>query len=108
MCADADPQHPDKPLPEEHLDQPDCAIGFGYAEAKWVSEHILDEAARRTALRPTVVRLGQIVGGPGGYWTEKDWFPILIKSSVYLRMLPAVPGVRSLRHNPRKDLTVVV
>ncbi|KAL5534849.1 hypothetical protein ACEPAG_1314 [Sanghuangporus baumii] len=95
MFQNADPMDPDRPLPEEHLDQPDCALGMGYAEAKWVSESILDKAARKTALRPTVVRLGQIVGGPRGYWNEKDWFPILIKSSIFLKMLPAVPGVFS-------------
>lgn len=78
---------------EESIAEPDCAFGSGYTEAKWVSEHILDEAARRTPLKPTAVRLGQIVGGPSGYWNEKEWWAALVKSSVFLGKLPAVPGV---------------
>ncbi|KAL5534945.1 hypothetical protein ACEPAF_3035 [Sanghuangporus sanghuang] len=39
--VDADSLDPDRPLPEEYLDQPDCTLGMGYAEAKWVSGNIL-------------------------------------------------------------------
>lgn len=84
---------PNKVWLEEHLEQPDCALGAGYTEAKWVSENILEEAARRTQLKTTVVRVGQLVGGPGGYWNEREWFAAMIKSSIFLGMLPSIPGV---------------
>ena len=79
---------------EASIPEPDSALGSGYTESKWVSEQILDEAARRTPLRPTSIRLGQIVGGPGGHWSEREWCAALVKSSIYLGKLPAVPGVR--------------
>ena len=62
-------------------------------ESKWVSEHILDEAARRTPLKPTVARLTQAVGGPNGYWSEKEWFAKMIKSSIFLGKMLVIPGV---------------
>ncbi|KAI5120323.1 hypothetical protein M0805_000383 [Coniferiporia weirii] len=89
----SDPPNPDELWPEEHLDTPYSAIGQGYAEAKWVSENVLAQAAIYTALRPTVIRVGQLVGGPNGYWSEKQWFAALIKSSIFLGKLPAAPGV---------------
>ena len=79
--------------PEERIKEPDCTIGAGYTEAKWVSENILEEASRHTPLRATVVRVGQLVGGPGGYWSEREGFAAMIKSSTYLGMLPSIPGV---------------
>ena len=54
----------------------------------------MDEAARQTPLKPTTVRLTQITGGPSGYWNEKEWFAAMIKSSIFLNELLAVPGVR--------------
>ena len=78
---------------EESLPEPDSALVAGYCESKWVAEHILDEAARHTALRPTSVRLGQCVGGPNGNWSEKDWFARMIKSSILLGKMPITPGV---------------
>ncbi|KAL5495879.1 hypothetical protein ACEPAI_1343 [Sanghuangporus weigelae] len=95
VFRNTDPLDPDKIWPEERLPVPDSALGLGYTEAKWVSENVLDEAARLTALRPTVVRLGQLVGGPGGYWSEREWFAAMIKSSLLFGMLPNVPGVSS-------------
>ncbi|KAL5518378.1 hypothetical protein ACEPAH_60 [Sanghuangporus vaninii] len=95
VFRNTDPLDPDKIWPEERLPVPDSALGLGYTEAKWVSENVLDEAARCTALRPTVVRLGQLVGGPSGYWNEREWFAAIIKSSLLFGMLPNVPGVLS-------------
>lgn len=58
-----------------------------------MSEHILDEAARRTPLKPTAARLTQAVGGPNGYWSEKEWFAKMIKSSIFLGKMPVISGV---------------
>ncbi|KAH8110853.1 acetyl-CoA synthetase-like protein [Phellopilus nigrolimitatus] len=85
----------DEPGPEEPLATPDTAIGTGYAESKWVSEHILQIASEKTELSATVVRCGQMTGGPSGAWNTHEWFPSLIKSSIALGMLPDANGVVS-------------
>ncbi|KAH8110877.1 acetyl-CoA synthetase-like protein [Phellopilus nigrolimitatus] len=85
----------DEPGPEEPLATPDTAIGTGYAESKWVSEHILQVASEKTPLSATVVRCGQMTGGPSGAWNTHEWFPSLIKSSIALGMLPDANGVVS-------------
>ena len=84
-----------KPAPEEYLLEPDSALGFGYAESKWVSENILRKASERTPISTTVFRCGQMTGGPSGAWNEHEWFPSLVKSSITLGQLPATGGVSS-------------
>jgi hypothetical protein len=79
---------------EENLSNPEVAVGTGYSESKWVAERILDTAAERTALRPVVVRLGQVCGDGSGTWNEKEWFPSLVKSALTLGCLPSLDGVR--------------
>jgi thioester reductase-like protein len=71
-------------------------VGTGYSESKWVAERILDAAAERTALRPVVVRLGQVCGEGNGTWNEKEWFPSLVKSALTLGCLPSLNGVRGM------------
>ena len=82
------------PAPEAALDVPDSAIGTGYSESKWVSERVLQVIASMSGLRPLVIRCGQMTGGRSGAWNNHEWFPSLVKSSVALRMFPAVEGVR--------------
>ena len=83
----------DRLAPEEHLAEPDSAMSTGYAESKWVSEQILKRASEKTLLSATVIRCGQMTGGPSGAWNDHEWFPSLIKSSVVLGMLPDAKGV---------------
>ncbi|KAI5116179.1 hypothetical protein M0805_002877 [Coniferiporia weirii] len=80
---------------EEPLEQPDCALGMGYAESKWVSEQILEKASTMTPLSTTIVRCGQMTGGPSGTWNSHEWFPSLMKSSVSLGKAPNVNGTVS-------------
>ena len=54
--------------PEEILENPQVAEGQGYSESKWVSERVLNIAAQKTALRPVIMRLGQMAGGSNGAW----------------------------------------
>ncbi|KAI9433075.1 acetyl-CoA synthetase-like protein [Lactarius indigo] len=77
---------------EEVLSNPEIAVGTGYSESKWVAERILDVAAERTALRPVVVRLGQVCGDGSGTWNESEWFPSLLKSALTLGCLPSLDG----------------
>ncbi|KAF8889051.1 hypothetical protein BD779DRAFT_1469959 [Infundibulicybe gibba] len=82
-------------VPEVPMEDPNVAIGQGYSESKWVAECILYEAARQTALRPIVVRIGQISGGVNGAWNTTDWLPAIIKSSSKLGFLPDFSGTCS-------------
>ncbi|KAI0272871.1 acetyl-CoA synthetase-like protein [Russula aff. rugulosa BPL654] len=77
---------------EEMLPNPETSVGTGYSESKWVAERILDAAAERTALRPVVVRFGQVCGDGNGTWNETEWFPSLVKSALTLGCLPSLDG----------------
>ncbi|EJC99755.1 acetyl-CoA synthetase-like protein [Fomitiporia mediterranea MF3/22] len=77
----------EEPLPTDRI-----PLGNGYGESKWVAEKILNEAAKQTNLRTTIIRPGQITGGVSGSWKEHEWFPSLIRSSVTLGKLPTVDG----------------
>ncbi|KAJ7452161.1 hypothetical protein B0H11DRAFT_1742224 [Mycena galericulata] len=78
--------------PEEHLADPQVAVGLGYTESKWVAEEVLKQATQETALSPIVVRPGQLSGAANGAWNSSDWFPILLRSSQLLGHLPAISG----------------
>lgn len=81
---------------EDALANPEISVGTGYSESKWVSERILDKAGEVTALKPTVVRLGQVAGDVNGVWNETEWFPSIVKSAASLKCLPNLDGVRLL------------
>ncbi|KAH8111803.1 acetyl-CoA synthetase-like protein [Phellopilus nigrolimitatus] len=85
----------DKLALEEAFESPDSALGSGYGESKWVSEQILQIAAKETPLKSTVVRPGQLTGGPSGSWNTHEWFPSLVKSSVALKKIPGAEGTVS-------------
>ncbi|KAH0588812.1 Polyketide synthase HetM [Termitomyces sp. J132] len=88
-------QHWDKSkgaVPEDVMDDVQVALGGGYGEAKHVAERIL----LRSGLQALSFRVGQISGGrPRGVWPTTEWFPILVKSSVSLGMIPDAPGFAS-------------
>ncbi|KAF8968163.1 hypothetical protein BDZ97DRAFT_1655638 [Flammula alnicola] len=68
----------------------EVAIGTGYTESKWVSEQILAAASANTTLRTVAVRVGQISGGPNGFWNTKEWLPSLIQSANFVGCLPKI------------------
>ncbi|KAF9254619.1 acetyl-CoA synthetase-like protein [Marasmius fiardii PR-910] len=82
-------------MPESSLTRLAYAEGQGYAESKAVAERILEAARKETALRPTIIRIGQISGGISGAWTSKEWFPTILKSSITIGMLPDLQGLAS-------------
>ena len=75
------------PVPEDRVEST-SATGTGYAESKWVVEEILLQAASKANLPTTAVRLGQVSGDRLGHWNEKEWFPAVVKSSLFTRCLP--------------------
>lgn len=82
------------PAPEAPLDDPTSAFGTGYGEGKWVTEHVLQNAAKERGVHTVVMRLGQVTGNRVGYWNEKEWFPSLVKSALFQKFLPDIEGVR--------------
>ncbi|EKM51191.1 uncharacterized protein PHACADRAFT_263199 [Phanerochaete carnosa HHB-10118-sp] len=76
-----------KPVLERTLEAR-VAAGSGYSESKWVSEAILSTAARERGLPTVSVRVGQMTGSLSGAWNTQEWFPSLVKSSVYLGCIP--------------------
>jgi thioester reductase-like protein len=93
LTASVSDVDPSKPVHEGPVD-PEVAVGLGYGESKWVSEQILSIAAQKTTLRAVSVRVGQVAGGPKGAWKTSEWFPLLVKSSIYLRCFPSLDKVR--------------
>ena len=90
----------DFPVKEEAVENPEIPVGPGYGESKWVSERILDAAAKKTSLKPVIVRLGQACGDTNSVWKESEWFPSLVKSAETMGCLPNMEGV-SLDWLPR-------
>lgn len=78
---------------EELVNEASVPLGQGYAESKWVCEHILNESTKQTGLNTVVVRVGQLSGNRVGYWNEREWFPSIVKSALSVGCLPDVPGV---------------
>lgn len=95
--------HPSGPLevPETTLDGLNTNE-FGYPEAKWVCEQVLEAAnelfgeteGSGSLVRCSSVRIGQMTGAEGsGAWNESEHFPILVRTAQNLKALPALNGV---------------
>ncbi|KAI1119599.1 hypothetical protein F5Y14DRAFT_8850 [Nemania sp. NC0429] len=71
--------------------------GGGYGQSKFVSERLLDAAAREAGVPSTICRVGQVAGpttAKAGEWPRREWLPSLIASSVYLGKIPESLGPR--------------
>ena len=78
--------------------EPAVAVGAGYGESKWVAERLLEVASKQTPTPTVSVRIGQLSGSEGnGAWNYTDWFPSLVKSSLYLKCMPSTDKVRIRR-----------
>lgn len=85
------------PSPASILDGPiedlTRASGMGYARSKLVGEHVVWNAARAGA-SSYVLRIGQVVGDANaGLWNDKEAVPLMIRSALTLRTLPALQEV---------------
>lgn len=68
----------------------------GYGQSNFVSERLLDVAAREAGVPSTLCRVGQVAGptATAGEWPRKEWLPSLIVSSIYLGKVPESLGPR--------------
>ncbi|KAL3475544.1 hypothetical protein BJX99DRAFT_229519, partial [Aspergillus californicus] len=69
----------------------------GYADSKYLAEHLLAQAAARLGYNParfSFARVGQIAGAvhSPGLWNRAEWFPSLVMSSLHVGALPGTLG----------------
>ncbi|KAF3404524.1 Iterative polyketide synthase afoE [Talaromyces pinophilus] len=77
-------------IPDEPIENFNHAIDMGYAQSKLVGEHMVLNAARGGA-RSYILRIGQIVGDKEyGFWNDSEYIPLMIRSALSLRALPAL------------------
>ncbi|KAB5533376.1 hypothetical protein GE09DRAFT_1250624 [Coniochaeta sp. 2T2.1] len=83
----------------------------GYGRSKAVSSLELDAGAEASGVRCASVRLGQI-GGPKsaeGYWNAAEYISSLIKSSVYLGILPdSLGSINAVDWMPVEDMASLI
>lgn len=73
-----------------------AALPQGYARSKLVGEHIVQNAARDAGALTRILRIGQIVGdGKLGLWNDTEAIPLIIRSALTLKVLPALDGAES-------------
>ncbi|KAL4894674.1 acetyl-CoA synthetase-like protein [Aspergillus ambiguus] len=66
----------------------------GYANSKYVAEHIISQAAQTNLVRASIVRVGQVAGAirTAGAWNRAEWFPSMVLSSLHIGALPETIG----------------
>ncbi|KAK4244020.1 hypothetical protein C7999DRAFT_35641 [Corynascus novoguineensis] len=83
-------------VPERVMEDPATAAPMGYAEAKWVCEHITAFAATslRDEVEPVVVRIGQLSGPEHnqGVWKIGEHIPTLVSVSRKIGAFPLLKG----------------
>ena len=82
------------PSQPEKLISATVSVSNGYNESKWVSEQVLSAASASTPLKTVIVRVGQVSGGPNGFWDTKQWLPAIAQSSKYIGCFPDTGKVR--------------
>ncbi len=77
-------------IPEEVISADSAPGPNGYAESKYLSERLLDHAARKLYIDTTIARVGQIAGPVhhAGLWNKAEWFPSLAISSFHVGAIP--------------------
>lgn len=81
-------------IPEEIIEDWRVAHDAPYGQSKFISERVLDAAAKVAGVPTAVCRVGQIAGPTvaAGMWPKQEWLPSLIASSKYLGKLPGSLG----------------
>ena len=83
-------------IPETPVSNLEAALPQGYARSKLVSEHICLNAARDAGALTRILRIGQIAGdGKMGLWNDSEAIPLIIRSALTLKALPALDKAES-------------
>lgn len=77
-------------MPEAVLNDWSLPQPMGYAESKYVSERLLEEASRVSGVPVKICRVGQVAGPTSqmGRWSLREWFPSLVASSAFMGVIP--------------------
>lgn len=77
-------------MPETVINDWSLPQPMGYAESKYVSERLLEEASRVSSVPVKICRVGQVAGPTSqtGRWSMREWFPSLIASSAFMGVIP--------------------
>lgn len=79
--------HPDQPIPEIMPEDPGSASTVGYAQSKWVTEHIV--ASYAEVLSVGILRIGQLCGDTvNGVWSESEGWSLMFASVNVLGTMP--------------------
>jgi thioester reductase-like protein len=98
-------------IPEQSLSDFTHASQMGYGQSKLAASLILDAGATVSSVTRNIVRVGQVAGprAEQGQWNPREWLPTLIRSSVFLGLLPNQLGVLgNLGWAPVEDIAGVV
>lgn len=88
--------HPSATISETPISDLKAALPQGYARSKLVSEHIVCNAARDAGALTRILRIGQIVGdGKLSLWNDTEAIPLIIRSALTLKALPALDEAES-------------
>lgn len=84
-------------VPETVMKSPATVAPMGYAEAKWICEHMIAHAAQEFGhdIDPVAIRIGQLSGpeNSSGVWKTGEHIPALVRASHKVGAFPDLPGV---------------
>lgn len=84
-------------VPETVMKSPATVAPMGYAEAKWICEHMIANAAQEFGqdVDPVAIRIGQLSGpeNSSGVWKTGEHIPALVRASHKVGAFPDLPGV---------------
>ncbi|KAI9805946.1 MAG: putative secondary metabolism biosynthetic enzyme [Sarcosagium campestre] len=82
---------PHTTVPEALIENFSVVSETGYAQSKYVAEHMLANAVETGGARGQVLRIGQVVGDTiHGVWNDSEAIPLMIRSALTLKALPAL------------------
>ncbi|KAJ5930540.1 acetyl-CoA synthetase-like protein [Penicillium verhagenii] len=99
------------PIPEQSLSDFSQASQMGYGQSKLAASLILDAGANQSSVPRNVVRVGQVAGprAEQGQWNPREWLPSIIRSSLFLGLLPSNLGLlANMGWAPVEDIAGVI
>ena len=88
-------------VPEIPMNDPAVTLPFGYAQAKWCCEKVVESAQHTIPheLESVIIRIGQLSGSQTtGFWSQKEHLPALVKACQDTGAVPDLRGV-SIQQN---------
>ncbi|CAO3664962.1 unnamed protein product [Umbelopsis ramanniana] len=78
----------EQPLP----DDPSCAAPMGYAQSKYIAEHLMRYVTEAKNIQGYVERVGQMSGDTiNGYWNPQEQYPLMVAGgAVHMKKMPAM------------------